>query len=171
MTILRLLLQNRGLLRIVERPVRFLADIDSIKRWLREKHASILDELREMTIDEREQKRGDVIAVRVGVGEDDDLAVAELVDFEVLTKPAAERGDEIGELFVLEYLGERHALRIENFAAKRKDRLTGAVASLFCRSAGRIALDDEDLARFRLIVGAVAQFPGQIQARRCCALP
>src|SRR5690242_14008512 len=124
MTVLRLLLQNCVFLRIVERPVRVFADVDAIERRLREKDAAVLDELREMTIDEREQKGGDVIAVRVGVGKDDDFAVAKFVDLEVLTEPAPKRGDEIGELLVLEYLGERHALRIENFAAKRKDSLT-----------------------------------------------
>ena len=48
-------------------------------------------QLRQVTVDEREQQRRDVVAVRVGVGEDDDLAVAELVELEVLAEAAAER--------------------------------------------------------------------------------
>ena len=36
-----------------------------------------VDQLRQVPVDERQQQRRDVIAVRVGVGEDDDLAVAQ----------------------------------------------------------------------------------------------
>ena len=104
------------------------------------------NQLRQVAIDERQQQRRDVVAVRVGVGEDDDLAVAQARQVEALAHPAAERGDEVGELLVLEHLGERHALGVHHLAAQRQDRLTCAVASLLGRPAGRIAFDDEQLA-------------------------
>src|SRR3954465_16042256 len=111
-----------------------------------------------------------MVALRVGVGKDDDLAVPEARQLEVLAEAAAERGDEIGELLVLEHLRERRAFRVEHLAAEREDGLPRAIAALLRRPAGRIALDDEDLAAFARGVRAVAQFSRQVQARRRGAL-
>ena len=44
------------------------------------------------------------MAVGVGVREDDDAAVAQPGEVEVLPETAAERGDQIGQLLVLEHL-------------------------------------------------------------------
>ena len=71
------LLQQPIAVRIVERPVRLLADVDAIERRLREEDLAARDELRQVAVEEREQQRGDVVAVRVGVGQDDDPAVAQ----------------------------------------------------------------------------------------------
>ena len=117
-----------------------------------------------------EQERGDVVAVRVGVGEDDDLAVAQLRQLEVLAEAAADRGHQIGQLLVLEHLGQRRALGVQHLAAQRQDRLARAVAALLRRAAGRIAFDDEELAALARGVGAVAQLAGQVEARRRRAL-
>jgi hypothetical protein len=57
-----------------------------------------------MAVDERQQKGRNVIAVRIGVGEDDDLAVTQFRKVEVLAEPAADRRDQIRQLLVLEYL-------------------------------------------------------------------
>ena len=123
-----------------------------------------------MAVDERQQQRRDVIAVGIGVGEDDDLAVAQLRQLEVLAEPAAERGDEIRELLVLEHLRQRRAFGVQHLAAQRQNRLARAVAALLGRAAGRIALDDEQLAALARRVGAVAQLAGQVETRRSRAL-
>ena len=146
---------------IVKRPERLLADVDAIERRLREEHAAGGDELRQMAVDEREQQRRDVMAVGVGVGKDDDLAVAQPRQVEVLAHPAAERRDQVGELLVLEHLGERHPLGVHHLAAQRKDGLPGAIAALLGGAAGRIAFDDEKLALVAIGAGAVAEFPGR----------
>ena len=127
-------------------------------------------ELRQMAVDERQQQRRDVVAVGVGVRQDDDLAVAQPRELEVLAEAAAERGDQIRQLLVLEHLRERRALRVEHLAAQRQNRLARAVAPLLGRTARRIALDDEQLAAFAGRIGAVAQLAGQVQARRRRAL-
>ena len=101
-----------------------------------------------MPVDEGEQQRRDVVAVRIGVGQDDDLAVAQPRELEVLAEAAAERGHQVRELLVLEHLRERRALGVQHLAAQRQDRLPRAVAPLLGRAAGRIALDDEELAVF-----------------------
>ena len=111
------------------------------------------------------------MAVRVRVGKDDHFAVAKPREVEVLAEAAAERRDEIGQLLVLEHLRQRRALGVEHLAAQRQDRLTGAIASLLGRPAGRVTLDDEDLAVFAARRRAVAQLPWQGQPVRRRGLP
>ena len=48
-------------------------------------------QLRQVSVNEGEQQRGDVIAVRIGVGEDDHPAVPQLGQVEVLAEAAPER--------------------------------------------------------------------------------
>src|SRR5687767_3261033 len=103
------------------------------------------------------------MTVGVGVSEDDDLAIAQPGDVEVLAHAAAERGDEISELLVLEDLRQRHALGVHHLAAQRQDRLLPAVAALLRRSSSRIALDDEQLAVFAIRAGAVTELARKIQ--------
>ena len=105
-----------------------------------------------------------MIPVGVGVGQDDDLAVAKPRDVEVLPEAAPERRDQVGEFLVLEDLGQRGALGVQDLAAQRQDRLPRAVPALLGRPAGRIALDDEDLAVGPGRRRAVAQLAGQREA-------
>ena len=74
------------------------------------------------------------------------------------------------ELLVLEHLRDRRALGVQHLAAQRQDRLTRAIAALLRRSAGRVALDDEDLALLAAGRRAVAELAGQREARRRRAL-
>jgi hypothetical protein len=62
--------------------------------------------LRQVTVNERQQQRRDVVAVGIGIGQDDDFPVAELRQVEAPAEPAAERRHQIRELFVLEHLGQ-----------------------------------------------------------------
>src|SRR5439155_25862847 len=109
--------------------------VDAVKRRLGEKHLAARDQLRQMTIDKCEEQRRDVVAVGIGVGEDDDLPVAQLRQIEVLAEAAAERRHEIRELLVLEDLRERRAFGVQNLAAQRQNRLARAIASLLGGSA------------------------------------
>ena len=54
-----------------------------------------------------------------------------------------------------------HFLHIENFASERQDGLGVAVASLLGRAACGVTLDEEYLAVFRVLVGAVGELAGQ----------
>ena len=112
--------------------------------------------------EEGEQQRADVRAVDVRVGHDDDLVVAELVDVEVVAPDAgAERGDQRADLLGRQHLVEAGALDVEDFAAQRQHRLELAVAALFGRAAGRVALDDEDLGLGRIALLAVGELARQ----------
>ena len=61
-------LQQPVAVRVVERPVGLLADVDAVERRLREEDAARRDQPRHVPIDERQQQRRDVMAVGVGVG-------------------------------------------------------------------------------------------------------
>ena len=161
---------DRVALGIVERPVRLLADVDPVKRRLRQVDLAVGNQLRQMPIDERQQQGGDVVAVRVGIGQQDDLAVAQPGQVEVLAQAASQRGDEVRQLLVFQDLGQRGTLDVEDLAAQRQNRLPGPIASLLGRSAGGVALDDEQLASDRAPVRAVTELAGQVQPVRRGAL-
>src|SRR6185503_16389049 len=164
------LLENVVLVLVVERPVRVLRDVDAIERWLGQVQLALANELRHVAVDERHQERRDVVAVRVGVREDDDASVPQAVYLEALADAAAERRHEIRQLFVLQHLRGRHAFRVQHLAAQRQDRLTRAIAALLRGPAGRVALDDEQLAVLAAGSRAIAQLAGQRQTRRRRAL-
>ena len=102
-------------------------------------------------------------AVDVGVGHDDDAAVAQIVVLVVDAGAAAERLHQIGELLVLRELVLAGRGHVEDFAAQRQDGLRAAVARLLGRAAGRVALDDEQLGAVGGAVGAVGELSGQAQ--------
>ena len=101
-------------------------------------------------------------AVDVGVGHDDDAVVAQLRRVEVLgADAAAERRDHRLDLVAAEHLVEARLLDVEDLALDRQDRLEAAVAPLLGRAAGRLALDDVDLAERRIALLAVGELAGQ----------
>ena len=108
---------------------------------------------------QRQQQGTDVRAVDVGVGHQHDLVVAQLGDVEVLMDPGAERGDDRLDLAVLQDPVDPGLLDVEDLAADRQDRLDPRVASTLGRAAGRVTLDDEDLALLRV---------GRLAVRAAC---
>src|SRR5580700_8106434 len=102
-------------------------------------------------------------AVDVGVGHDDDAAVAQILILVVDAGAAAERLDEVGELLVLGELVLAGRRDVEDFSAQRQDGLRAAVARLLGRAAGTVALDDENLGAVGRAIGAVGEFSGQAQ--------
>ena len=70
-----------------------------IERRLGDIEVAALDQLRHLAEEEGQQQRADMGAVDVGVGHDDDLVVAQLVDVElVLADAGAQRGDQRADL-------------------------------------------------------------------------
>ena len=124
-----------------------LAAPRAVERRLRDVEVAPLEQLRHLPVEEREQQRPDVAAVDVGVGHQDDLVVAELLDVEApLADAAAERGDERADLGAREHLVEPRALDVQDLPLERQDRLKLPVAPLLRGAAGAVALDDVDLA-------------------------
>ena len=62
-------------------------------------------------------------AVDVGVGHDDDLAVARRVEVEGAAGAGADHLDDRRALGVLEHVGDRGLLHVEDLAADRQQRL------------------------------------------------
>ena len=84
-------------------------------------------------------------AVNIGIGHDDDLVIAELLDVKLLAESRAERRDDGGELVVAVDLVGARLFDVEHLAPERQDRLKARVASLRGRAACTVALDDVEL--------------------------
>ena len=124
-----------------------LAALHAEERRLRDVEVAVLDELREVAVEERQQQRADVRAVDVGVGHDDDAVVAQLREVVVFAcRCRAERRDQERDLLRREHLVEARLLDVQDLAVERQDRLDLPVAALLGRAAGRLALDDVELA-------------------------
>ena len=155
---------------VVEGPVGLLADVDSVERRLADEDAPGVDERLHVSIEKGEQERGDVVAVRVGVGEQKDAAIAKSREVAVAADAAAER---LGDVLVFAVAGDavaRGLFGVQDFAAQGEDGLCGPVASLFGGAAGRVALDEEEFAFFGLVGGAVGELARQVEPPRDGAL-
>src|SRR4029077_6098459 len=124
---------------------------------LADEDPALLDERFEVSIEERQQQGADVGAVDVRVGEQDRLAVAELRDVEVVADAGTERGDDRLDLLVPEHLVGAGLLDVEDLAAEREDRLEPAIAAALRRTAGGIALDQDDLGLLGVALLAVGE--------------
>ncbi len=102
-------------------------------------------------------------AVDVGVGHDDDLVVAQVVDVEPRAHAAAERLGEVGDFRVGAELRGGRAEDVEDLAAERQERLGLAVARHLGGAAGAVALDDEQLGPLAAGGGAIDELAGQAQ--------
>ena len=118
---------------------------DLVERRAGEVDAAGVEQAGQVAVEEGQEQRGDVVAVAVGVGQEDDLAVAEAGRVEVLVDAAAEGADEVGQLLVVEQLGLVGLLGVEDLAAQGEDGLDVAVAPLLGGAAGGVPLDDEQL--------------------------
>ena len=122
-----------------------------------------LDQLRHLPEEEGEQQRADVRAVHVRVRHDDDAVVAQLVGVELLAADAgAERRDQRADLLAADsILSKRARSTLRIFPRKRQHGLEGAVAALLGGAAGRVALDEQDLAFRRIALLAIGELAGQ----------
>ena len=101
-------------------------------------------------------------AVDIGIRHQDDLVVAALADVEVFPANAgAESRNQRTDLGRAQDLVEACPLDVEDLAPKRQDCLVGTVARLLRRAAGRIPLDDEQLAAGRVALLAIGELAGQ----------
>ncbi len=134
-----------------------------VERGLCDVEVALVDQLRHLAIEERQQQRADVRTVDVGVGHDDDVVVAELVDVEVLAAfdAATERRDQRADLRARKHLFEARALDVEDLSAQRKNRLEAAIAPLLRTAARRVTLYDVELALGCILALAVRELAGK----------
>ena len=149
-------------LALVHQVLLDLALLHLEQRRLGDEEVPGLDDRVHVAEEERQQQRPDVGAVDVGVRHQDDLVIAQLREVELLGADAgAHRRDEQPDFIVGQDLVVARLLRVDDLAAQRQHRLGLAVAPLLGRAAGRVALDDEQLAVLRIALRAVGQLGGQ----------
>src|SRR5436305_6341849 len=145
-----------------------LALLQREQRRLRDEDVAALDQFLHVAKEKRQQERADVAAVDVGVGHQDDFAVAHLRRSEiVLGNAGAERGDHGADFFVRQHLVVARLLDIQNLSLERKNCLKTAITSLLRGSTCGLALDQEQLAAVRIALGTVRQLAGQSSGVQC----
>ncbi len=137
--------------------MRGVRPLEPVERRLCEIHVPEVDERAHVPEQEREQECRDVLAIDIRVGHEHDLVVPGLVRVELLADPSPEGRDHRLHLVVGEGPIEPGLLDVEDLATQREDRLRLRVASLHGGTAGRVALDDEDLGDARVTARAVPQ--------------
>ena len=139
--------------------------LDAIERRLRDVYVPLLDQLFHVAEEKCEQKGADVRSVDVGIGHQDDLAVTQLGDVEIIFADAgAERGDHGADFLVSEHLVVARLLDVQDFSLQRQDGLKAAVASLLGGAAGAFSLDQVNFTTLRLAFGTVGQLARQTSA-------
>ena len=103
---------------------------------------------------------GNVQAVRVGVGEDADFAVAQAAQVVAGRVNADGNGDVVDFLRAHDDGGVVFP-GVFDFAAQGHDGLILTVACLFGRAARRVTLDQEELGQAVVLADAVGEFAGQ----------
>ncbi len=145
-----------------------LAALDFVERRLCDVDVALLDQRPHEAVEEREVERGDVRAVHVRVGHQDDLVVAHLFGVEMpvalRADARAQGGDQQPDILVVEHLVQAGLLHVQGLAKEREDGLVTAVASLLGRAAGGVSFNDVNLAQGGILFGAVGQVAGQTAA-------
>ena len=136
-------------------------DLDPVQRRHRGVNASGREHRPHVAVEEGEQQRPDVRAVDVGVGHDDDLAVAHGVGVERAPRPGAQHLDERGALAVLEHVADRRLLDIEDLSADRQQRLELDRPGQLGGAQRAVTLDDEQLGALDVVAAAVGELGRQ----------
>ena len=139
-----------------------LAELDLVQRRLADIDVAALDQFGHLPVKEGQKQRADVRAIHIRVRHDDDAVIAQLVRIElVAADTAAQRRDQGSDLSGREHLVKTRFFDIADLALERQDGLVLAVAPLLGRSAGRVALDQEELRQRRVLLLAVSELAGQ----------
>ena len=124
---------------------------DLVERRLRDEDLPLPHELWHLSEQKGQQQRADVRAVDIGVGHDDDAAVAEFRDVKIFSDSALQRLNEDANFFEAENLIQACLLNIEQLSTQWQDRLVDMVAATLGRSTCGITLDDKELGLLDII--------------------
>src|ERR1700757_2166447 len=103
-----------------------------------------LNELRDLTVEERKQQRPYVAPVNISIRHDDDAVITQFGDVEVVFADAGTQGGDQGA----DFRGGHHfveagLLDVQDLALQGQDGLSPAVPSLFRGATGGVILDKE----------------------------
>lgn len=145
---------------VLVHPLAGVGQLDAVQRRHGGEHAAGGDQLGHVLEEQRREQAADVGAVGVGVGHEDDLAVARRVDVEGAPGAGPDHLDDRPALGVLEHVAHRRLLDVEDLAADRQQRLELRVAGELGGAERGVALHDEQLGA---VVGgpAVGELGGQ----------
>src|SRR5690606_5315678 len=110
------------------------------------------------------QQRANVRTVDVGVGHDDDPAVATLAEVLIGADADADGRDHVADFFAGEDFVFTRLVGVDDLGAHREDRLVFAQAARLGRAAGRVAFHGVELALVDVFAGAVAELAGEAAA-------
>ena len=111
--------------------------------------------------EEGQQEGADVGAVDVGVGHEDDFAVAGGLQVEGASAAGTDHLDDGRALDVAQHVGLGGLLHVEDLAADRQERLELGVAGVLGGSQGGVSLDDEQLGGGDVVTAAVGELGRQ----------
>ena len=116
---------------------------------------ALVDQIRHVAEEERQQQGADVRTVNVRIRHDDDVVVAQLLKVELAAVGAAvlsftadaatERRDEGGHFLGRQHLVETGLLDVQDLAAQRQNRLCAAISPLLGRATGGVAFHQIEL--------------------------
>src|SRR5207245_949448 len=121
------------------------------------------DELLHVAEKEREEQGPNVRTVDIGIGHDDDFAVAELRDLEVFTSAdtGADGGYHGADFFVPEHFVVARFFDVEDLAFERQNRLVTAIAARLSGATRGFAFNEEQFTAVGILFLAVCKFAGQ----------
>ena len=108
-------------------------------------------------------------AVHIGICHDDDLVIAQFCDVKIISVPfgktASEGVDHRFDLRVCQDLVDRCFFDIQDLAAYGQDRLVVPVSCGLGRTAGRVSLNDKNLALFGVSAFTVGEFSVAVKGK------
>ena len=140
--------------------------LDPVQRRDGGEHPARVEHRPHVAVEQGEQQAADVRAVDVGVGHQDHPLVAGRVEVEGAARAGPDDLDDRGALGVLEHVGERRLLHVEDLAADRQQRLELGVAGQLGGAERGVALDDEQLAAVVGATGSRPAWPGRAELAR-----
>ena len=148
----------------------YLTLCTEVERGSSDVQVALLDNLREVTEEQRHDQRVDVRSIDIGIGHDNHLLVAQLVDVGFLTVFAVQAEantqclNDVVHFIAFEGFVPHGFFYVQDFTAQGQDGLVLTVSSLLGRSACRVTLDEEQFAFFGVLAGAVGQLAGHASA-------
>ena len=122
---------------------------------------TVLDKGTHKSEEECKQKSSDMFTVNVGIGHDNNSAVAELGNIEILAYACTQSLYNRHKLFVVINLVHTCLFNVEHLTPESKNSLEGTVSALLCRAARRVTLDDVDFGLGRILFVAVRKLTGE----------
>src|SRR4051794_37182065 len=128
---------------------------------------SACNQLRHLTIKKREEERGNVRPVYVGIRHDDHALVAQIFVAIPYASPAAQRLYQARQFRILLKLAGCCACNVENFSTQRQDRLRGPVARLLGGPPRGISFNKKNLGASGGVARAVGKLARKTKFARC----